>query len=204
MSSPERTSSSDARRARVEDAVRGLLAEQGFRISMEAVAARVGCSKQTLYNQYGSKQELLRQVIESHLGQATGPLAQRQDDPATALMAFAEQHLNHLCDPWTVATGQLMCAEAHQFPEMAQAVFHDSCDNLTNKLAAWFARAMDKQLLRRADPQMTAELFLGMVVGLDFDRQRFKVPHRDTHLKRQRWAQFAVDNFLRAFAPVSN
>lgn len=203
MTSPPRPHPSDARRARVEDAVRGLLAEQGFRISMEAVAARVGCSKQTLYNQYGSKQELLRQVIESQLGQATAPLLQRQDDPATALMEFAEQHLSHLCDPWTVATGQLMCAEAHQFPEMAQAVFQDSCHNLADRLAAWFTRAMDKQLLRRADPQMTAELFLGMVVGMDFERQRFKVPHRDTHLKRQRWARFVVDNFLRAFGPAA-
>ena len=41
------------RRQRVHGAVRELMAEQGFRVSMEAVAARAGCSKQTLYSDFG-------------------------------------------------------------------------------------------------------------------------------------------------------
>ena len=49
------------RRQRVHDAVRELMAEQGFRISMDAVAARAGCSKQTLYSYFGSK--LVREYI---------------------------------------------------------------------------------------------------------------------------------------------
>ena len=56
-------------------------------------------------------------------------------------------------------------------------------------------------LLRHDDPQLAAELLLGMIVGLDFDRQRFLVPHRDTPQAQARWADFAVDSFLRAFAP---
>ena len=39
-----------------------------------------------------------------------------------------------------------------------------------------------------------------MIVGLDFERQRFAVSHRASLAQRQQWAEFAVDAFLRAFA----
>ena len=66
---------SDQRRARVHQAVRELMSEQGFRMSMDTVAARAGCSKQTLYAHFGSKQELLRSVIAEHQDLATVPLS---------------------------------------------------------------------------------------------------------------------------------
>ena len=52
--SPAPLSQSQARDQRVYAAVRELLAEAGMRLSMEAVAARAGCSKQTLYSRYRS------------------------------------------------------------------------------------------------------------------------------------------------------
>ena len=60
---------------------------------------------------------------------------------------------------------------------------------------------MRRGLLRHDDPHAAAELLLGMIIGLDFDRQRFLVPHRDSAGAQGRWAEFAVDSFLRAFAP---
>ena len=79
----------DQRRARVHQAVRELMSEQGFRMSMDTVAARAGCSKQTLYAHFGSKQELLRSVIAEHQDLATVPLSPVVEDPREALLAFA-------------------------------------------------------------------------------------------------------------------
>ncbi len=194
------------RRQRVHAAVRELLAEQGFRISMDAVAARAGCSKQTLYAQFGSKQALLRSMIDEHLDLTTVRL---ENDPGTdndirgTLLAFAVEHLAHLCDPSVVATSQLLTAEAHQFPEEAKALYRDGCERLTERLARWLASAMERGLLKRDDPHLAAELLLSMITGLDFERQRFAVPHRRSTAARRRWAEFAVDAFLRAFAPAS-
>ena len=190
------------RRQRVHAAVRELLAEQGFRISMDAVAARAGCSKQTLYAQFGSKQALLRSLIDEHLDLTTARL---ENDPGTGadaratLIGFAMEHLAHLCDPSVVATSQLLTAEAHQFPEEAKALYRDGCERLTERLARWLASAMERGLLRQDDPQLAAELLLSMLTGLDFERQRFAVPHRRSVAARRRWAEFAVDAFLRAF-----
>ncbi len=204
MTAPAPTSATERRRVRVHAAVLGLLAEQGFGVSMEAVASRAGCSKQTLYAQFGSKQELMRSVMGEHLDLATARLDPDTQDPRTTLLAFAEQHLAHLCDPNVVAASRLLSNEARQFPEQARTLYEDTCDSLMRRLAAWLQRAMDQGRLRHDDPHYAAELLLSMMVGLDFDRQRFGAPHRARPQERRRWAEFAVDGFLRAFSPVAS
>ncbi|NDK37288.1 TetR/AcrR family transcriptional regulator [Pseudoxanthomonas gei] len=191
------------RRLRVHEAVRELMAEQGFRISMDAVAARAGCSKQTLYSHFGSKQELMRSVMQEHLDMATAQLDDGQGDIRTVLLAFAVEHLQRLSDPHVVTTCQLLSAEAAQFPEEARTLYRDGCDTLQQRLAGWLALAMRRGQLRLDDASWAAELLLGMIVGLDFERQRFAFPHRDTDALRRRWAEYAVDAFLHSFQPLA-
>lgn len=191
------------RRQRVHDAVRELMAEQGFRISMDAVAARAGCSKQTLYSYFGSKQELMRSVMQEHLDMATARLDDQHGDLRTTLLAFAMEHMQRLSEPHVIAACQLLSAEAALFPEEARTLYRDGCDTLQQRLAEWLERAMRRGQLRHDDPHCASELLLGMIVGLDFERQRFAVPHRDSDATRRRWAGFAVDAFLRAFSPVA-
>ncbi len=189
------------RRQRVHDAVRELMAEQGFRVSMDAVATRAGCSKQTLYAHFGSKQELLRGVMQEHLDLATARLDGQDSDPRTVLVAFAMEHLQRLSDPHVIATCQLFSAEAAQYPEEARALYRDGADTLQQRLAAWLETAKQRGQLEHDDPHCAAELLLGMIVGLDFERQRFSVPHRDNEAKRLQWVEFAIDAFMKAFVP---
>lgn len=195
------SSAASLRRLRVHDAVRELMAEQGFRISMEAVAARVGCSKQTLYSQFGSRQELMQSVMQEHLDLATAQLDDGQGDIRTVLLAFAMEHLQRLSDPHVITTCQLLSAEAAQFPEEARTLYRDGCDRLQQRLADWLVVAMRRGQLRQDDAHFVSELLLGMIVGLDFERQRFAVAHRDTDALRKAWAERAVDAFLRSFRP---
>jgi len=188
------------RRERVHEAVRELMAEQGFRVSMDAVASRAGCSKQTLYAHFGSKQELLRSVMQEHLDLATARLDDSHGDMRTVLLEFAMQHLQRLSEPTVLATCQLLSTEAAQFPEEARALYQDGCATLQLRLADWLGLAMQRGQLRPYHPREAAELLLGMILGLDFERQRFNVPYRDDDPQRMHWAEFAVDAFLRAFA----
>ncbi len=194
----------DQRRARVHQAVRELMSEQGFRMSMDTVAARAGCSKQTLYAHFGSKQELLRSVIAEHQDLATVPLSPVVEDPREALLAFALEHLRHLNDPTIVSTSRLLASEAHQFPDEARDLYQQACDTLLQRLATWLQHAMDQGRLRHDDPHYAAELLLSMIVGMDFERQRFGVVHRAGDRARHRWAEFSIDTFLRAFAPPTD
>lgn len=189
-------------RQRAHQAVRELMAEQGFRISMEAVAARVGCSKQTLYAQFGSKQALLRSVIDSHLDVATAPLRLEGRSVRESLLGFALEHLQRRGDPAAMAACQLLEASAHEFPREARTLYEDGHAALQRHLAEWLAAAMRRGQLRHDHPHCAAELLLGMLAGLDAERQRFAVPHRAAADERRRWAEYVVDAFLRAFTPA--
>lgn len=192
----------DARHQQVHEAVRALVREQGVQISMDAVAARAGCSKQTLYARYGSKQALLMQVLSEDPSNAV-QLAGSPDAGSLrpALVAFACDHLARLSAPGTIGTARLVTGQACQFPDEVRGLYSAWVDGMQQRLASWLQQAMRRGLLRHDDPHCAAELLLGMIVGLDFDRQRFLVPHRDSTELQASWAEFAVDSFLRAFAP---
>ncbi|RXR07278.1 TetR/AcrR family transcriptional regulator [Pseudoxanthomonas composti] len=191
--------SGDVRRQRVYQAVRDLLAEQGLRISMDAVAQRAGCSKQTLYAHFGSKQELLKGVVHDNLAQASAELREADSLPQT-LQRFAQHHLERLADPLIVASSQLVVAEARHFPDEARALFREGAESLLDQLAQRLGTAMERGELRHDDPHFAAELLLSMIAGLDFERQRFAVPARDADARRH-WADRVVQAFLRMYTP---
>lgn len=189
------------RHQRVVDAVRALIGEQGFNVSMDAVAARAGCSKQTLYAHYGSKEALLRRAIIDRLQLTTAPLDADEGDLRSLLLAFAMAHLEHLAHPDTVAARRLFMADAHRFADEAARLFRIAVEGLHERLALRLDAAMAQGRLRRGDPAAAAELLLAMVAGADPDRRHFSTAHRETSNARRAWAEFAVDAFLRAFAP---
>jgi AcrR family transcriptional regulator len=201
MHGPAPSPSALERRQRVHQAVRELMGELGYRVSMEAVAQRAGCAKQTLYSDYGSKQELLRSMMQEHLELASAPLDSTTRGVHETLLVFAEEHLARLSDPSVVAACHLLAAQSQQYPEEAQALYRDGCQAMQERLALWLQAAMARGDLRHDDPHLAAELLMSMIGGLDMERQRLAVSHRDSNPGRRAWLEFAIGNFMRAFAP---
>lgn len=198
---PAATGANDARDQRVFDAVRELLAVQGMRLSMDAVATRAGCSKQTLYSRYGCKADLLRKAMQLHVSTATSALSACPEKPLRQiLLEFALGYLDHRNQPRVRQTSQVIGASAHEFREEAQFMYQGSVEALRDHVAEWMQTEMARGCLIHDDPHFMAELLISMICGQDFERQRFHVPHRDHPLQRRQWAEFAIDSFLRAFA----
>jgi AcrR family transcriptional regulator len=183
--------------------MRSLMAEQGFRVSMEAVAQRAGCSKQTLYSQFGSKHALLQDLMHDQLQLTTARLGSFAGGVRAPLLAFAEEYLEQLAEPDVVAAFLLFGAESPQFPEEARGIWRDGGERLHQHLAKWLSQAMQAGLLRHDDPHASAELLFGMLLGLDLERLRFAMPQRRAAARRA-WAHQAVDAFLRAFGPETS
>lgn len=133
---------------------------------------------------------------------ATARLDDSSSDPHSALMAFAMEHLRRLSDPHVIASCQLYSAEATQYAE-ARALYRNGADTLPHRLAAWLEIAKQRVRSEHDDAHCATEFLLGMIVGLDLERQRFSVPHRDTEAKRLEWVRFAIDSFIKAFAPTT-
>lgn len=188
------------RHRRIADAVRALVAEQGLRLSMEAVAARAGCSKQTLYTNYGNKQELVRRVIIDRLDATAARWDADKHDLRSALLTFAVDHLEYLASENTVAARRLILAESRRYADEASALFDLAIEGLHRQLAARLHTAIRQGQLRDGDAGAMAEMLLSMIAGLDVERRHFGDGQRESGQARADWAAFAVDAFLRAFA----
>lgn len=197
---PAPTTRSKARDQRVLDAVAELLAIHGMQLSMDAVAAHVGCSKQTLYSRYGCKNDLLRMVMQRHVATTTTQLNKGDTRPLRQiLLEFAVQYLEQRNQPRIRQTAQVLAAGANQFHEEARTLYAHTGEAVRSHIAEWLQTEMARGRLIHDDPHFMAELLISMLAGQDFERQRFHAPHRDTPEQRRRWAEFAVDAFLRAF-----
>ena len=203
------TPSADRRQQRMRDAAIELLFEMGYAVSMDAVAQRAGCSKQTVYRHFGSKEGLFRSVVSDIVGPIGASLEHAAADFPSALRAFALAHQEHLAQPRTIAAVRMFSADLARYPDDARALFQAGFETMQARLADSIAGAMARGELRRDDPSALAEMLLGMLVGFDIDRRRVGIPARDTQAEREAWVDRVVTAFLRAYGndfphPVSS
>lgn len=177
-----------------------LLFEMGYAVSMDAVAQRAGCSKQTVYKHFGSKEGLFRSVVAD----IVAPIRATLDDDtggdlSKRLHAFALAHQEHLAEPRTVAAIRMFSVDVARYPDDARALFAAGLQTMQTRLADCLAAAIARGELRHDDPAAMAELLLGMLVGFEGDRRRLGLPGRDTPAARAEWVERAVTMFLRAY-----
>lgn len=149
------------------DAAVEVLGERGLAASMEEVARRAGVSKQTIYNHYGSKAELIRALVDRRVADITAPLEMPGADerPEATLAGFARTMLQAIISPRSTAMMRLYIQGAGEAPDVARAVFEAGPKASRARLAAFLARETADGRLAVDDPAMAAEFFGGMVVG---------------------------------------
>ena len=149
------------------DAAIEVLAERGLGASMEEIARRAGVSKQTIYNHYGSKAELIRALVDRRVADITAPLEMPGADehPQQALAEYARVMLRALINPRAAALMRVYILGVTEAPDVARAVFEAGPRASRARLAEFLARETALGRLAVDDPAMASEFFGGMVVG---------------------------------------
>jgi AcrR family transcriptional regulator len=106
-----------------------VLLQMGFDgTSMEAVALAAGVSKRTLYLRYGSKDELIRGVVENRVASWAAAASVRDADAPADFKARLMHHAETLAHALGVSEvrdfARLIQSSASRFPDLAKA-FHD-------------------------------------------------------------------------------
>lgn len=85
-------------RDRIVEAAERVFSESGYRgATTRRIAAEAGVNEVTLFRNFGSKDELIREAIASRAGRDAFPrLPERPVDPVAELTAFSRQQLDHL------------------------------------------------------------------------------------------------------------
>jgi TetR/AcrR family transcriptional repressor of mexJK operon len=185
-------------RERVLRAATSSFLAHGYRSSVDHIARRAGVAKQTVYHHFPSKDELFKEVARDLASRVLVDLEAEPQDLRAALLRFAQGYRKRVLSAQGIATFRTVVPEVPRFKALARAMYAGSAGVLVGRLAAYLGKAMDAGRLRRDDPELAAELLLGMLVGQDRIKRLFGVPCNESEAHR---AARIVDCFLKAYAP---
>jgi TetR/AcrR family transcriptional regulator, mexJK operon transcriptional repressor len=167
-------------RAAVVAAARTLFLRQGYAgTTMEEIAALAGLTKRTVYNNYGEKDALFRQIVADVISYANEFVRGLQEEFTVGITrANLSARLDELgrrlalgiVRPDVIALRRLLIGEARDFPALAAEYFERAPGQVIDALASGFAHLAQAGLLRVADSRRAAAQFAYLVAGEPLDR----------------------------------
>ena len=179
--------------------------ENGFAATtMSSIAAELGGSKGTLWSYFPGKEELFAAVLRDATGVYHASLAELLDtggEVEPTLLRFSHDLLRKVTSPDAIALHRLVAAEASRFPKMG-AIFQELAPLSTrNLLARFLEAAMAKGQLRRADAMLAARALVVLTLSGCHQQMIWGDMRAPAAGQIDADVSFAVDCFLRAYAP---
>ena len=167
-------------RAAVVDAARTLFLRQGYAgTTMEQIAAAARLTKRTIYNNYGDKDALFRQVVADVLAYAEAFARGLHEEFTAGVTAanlratlddLARRLALGIVRPEVIALRRLLIGEARAFPRLGAEYFDRAPGQVLDALASGFAQLDRRRLLRIDNPRRAAAHFAYLVAGEPLDR----------------------------------
>ena len=191
------------KQSRVLEAAAALFVQHGYdKTSTEMIADAADVSRQTIYNQFGSKEALFLAIAEALTRDLTAAIAQPVDvgaDLARTLESFGRQFLRIILAERNVAIYRMVVSEVSRFPALSEAVYRQGVRRTEEQVAAYLSAQSG---LRLDDATFAARAFLALIahpihlqsqLGLQVDPDG---PEVVAHVAA------AVALFLRAYYPA--
>ncbi|MDR7230752.1 AcrR family transcriptional regulator [Caulobacter sp. BE264] len=185
------------------DAAVEVMGERGLAAPMAAIARHAGVSKQTVYNHYGSKAELMRALMQRRVESITASLREpgAVDNPTEALEAYARSVLETVITTKSYSMMRVIILGSGEMPDIAQEVFEAGPLNARRQLAAFLETETRLGRMKVEDFDQAAEFFSGMVMGHSQLRSLLRLPSDKSQEQFGRLAREAAERFMRAYAP---
>jgi TetR/AcrR family transcriptional repressor of mexJK operon len=212
---PDRPRADDPRvrrtRAAVLDAARTLFLRHGYGgTTMEDVAGEAGLTKRTLYNNYGDKDTLFRQMVDDTIAFAESfargmgeewPLITKAN-VAARLEALGLRLALGIIRPEVVALRRMLIGASREFPAIGREYFDRAPGQVLRALAEGFATLTRRRILRTRDEQSAAAQFAYLVGGAHLDHA-LMTGDLPAQAVIEATARQGVATFLARYAPSS-
>jgi TetR/AcrR family transcriptional repressor of mexJK operon len=146
--------------------------------SIDDIAATAAVSKQTVYKNFGDKEQLFGAIILGVTATAEEfadllANAPEDDDVEAELRTIARRYLGSVMRPQVLQLRRLVIAEAGRFPDLARTYYERAPLRVLNALAAKLGRLAERGLLRIDDPSTAADHFAFLILGRPLDQAMF-------------------------------
>lgn len=172
-------------------------------VSIEAVARAAGVSKVTIYSRYANKDALVEAVISHQAEQLVISLAitpGHPDNLRDALRIFGAKLL-----PLVLGGDHLGCLRAivttHTPESLLDRIYRSGPAATIERLETWMGEVHQAGLAHIPQPACSAELFLGMLLGLDLVRFIYGQTPVHPGERLHEHVEVVVDAFIRLHPP---
>ncbi|MFD5745514.1 TetR/AcrR family transcriptional regulator [Streptomyces massasporeus] len=197
---------STQKRAAILTAARELFLSDGFdRTSVDAVAARAGVSKRTVYDYFGDKQTLLQAVVDGVGESLVSTIRRILDDTLTEPTEAIDLEDVLVTFSMRIATDMLGSAEYATLQRLVRTQFghlpnggeNSMADAPDEALAERFAAFAAAGLLDVPDARLAADQFIALTFGVALNRYGSANAAEDTRVRPL--VVEGVRTFLRAY-----
>ncbi|MGW6537966.1 TetR/AcrR family transcriptional regulator [Streptomyces sp. NPDC055051] len=195
------------RRAIIDAALTEFLAQGYSAASMDAVTARSGVSKATVYKHFGSKERLFLAVVGGVLPRVYADLEPARSalaaapDLRSALVRLASDRARILLRPDVMSLRRLVIGETDRFPQLGRLwsrIGHAMDDG---PLTEAFAELAARGELDAPDPALAVRQLLAATVGVPQLQRTFSPEETIDEAELERVIGSGVDLFLARYAP---
>jgi TetR/AcrR family transcriptional regulator, mexJK operon transcriptional repressor len=199
------------RRQEILEAAQQVFLKKGYLgASMDDIVALASVSKQTIYKEFGGKENLFTAVVN----ETTDPVGETFTAKARELEHTADLEkdlselgrwfIHYLLKPEMMELRRLVIAEANHFPELGRNFYSGGPDRVTATLAESFSGLRDRGLLHFEDPLLAAYHFCWLILSIPWNKVLFC--GGDVRFSEEELEYFAdggVRVFLAAHTPPS-
>jgi TetR/AcrR family transcriptional repressor of mexJK operon len=187
----------------IVDAAQAVFADRGYgAASIDEIARRAGVSKQTIYNQFGAKEDLFRSLVERSRHNLTAAL----DEPGAeerleeTLTAYATSLLLKCQDRELANVLRIGIAAAAEHPQSARILYEAGIHAARDRFARFLEAESRAGRLEIDDAYEAAEFFSGMAAGHKRLKSLLGMPPDLDAEGIKRRARSCAQRFLRAYA----
>jgi TetR/AcrR family transcriptional regulator, mexJK operon transcriptional repressor len=154
------------KRAAIIAAATDLFTHSGYgAVSMDAIAAKAGVSKRTVYTHFPGKDVLFAAVMTRHCGRVSGDVwvLDPEVEPRQVLTDRGRRFLRLITSREAVALFRTVVAEAERFPELARAFFESGPKCWTGSFESYLRAQDEKGRLRIPNPELAAKFLISVL-----------------------------------------
>ena len=159
-----------AKREAIVQAARELFLSVGIDVTTEAIAAKAGVAKATVFANFADKESLMVVVLRSEIermisvegGGNGGDLPLRE-----ALTAFGIRYLSFINDCNLTRWNSLIVSSAQKHPDLPRRLFDAGPGRLRDLLAELIEKGMSQGQLTASDPKEAAGHLTGLWLGFE-------------------------------------
>lgn len=157
----------DRRKLTVLNVATDMFVARGYAATTLLDIAKVaGVATRTLYQHFGDKEDIFREVIFARdTAVAEPPVLESGEDLLKALRKAAQYSYDVALRPRSIDLMRLMIAESARFPELMSKVATTIFTRFTHNLAILFKQLADARLIPDGNHDQSAELFADLFLG---------------------------------------